>query len=132
MATISKLCLFGRLTASWLIANARWSAGCGIGIADLEQRLELASALLLVACGWGVIESVCSHQIANKEVKGGAIGKRWLGSLPRAPLQNAPRNAWGTIGIQKKCILARHDLPDLRGHRVVPSGGRSDGDVVVR
>jgi hypothetical protein len=55
---------------AWLIANARWSVGCGMDVADLEQRLELASALLLVACGWGVIESVCSHQIANKEVKG--------------------------------------------------------------
>jgi hypothetical protein len=52
MATISNLRLFGRLAVSWLIAKARWSAGCGVDVADLEQPLELASALLLVACGW--------------------------------------------------------------------------------
>jgi len=37
----------------------------------------------------------------------------------------------GTIGIQKARILARHDLPDLHGLRVVPLGGRPRREVAL-
>jgi len=62
----------------------------------LSQPLRYS---LSPAGGGGVIESVCSHRTANKEVKGvrgGAIRKRWLGSLPRAPL-----NTWGRSASRK-------------------------------